>query len=162
MTVNEWVELVQRSGGVCNDYMRKLAVVTNKTEMFRILCDVNGGAWLFELHARGTELPTEQFLKEFKNYVNGKKVVDYPSGYTSKFYCRATGQIKADTTVVYLLECKPTHVIVPKNHYPTIVLSDGSHSTVILEDGARANVELYGSSHFIIRGDETKVKISKH
>lgn len=162
MTVGEWVELIQRNGGVCNDYMRKLNAVTSRTEMFRVLCDVNGGAWLFDLHKKGVGIPIDSFVNEYKNYINGKKVMDYPSGYTSKFYCRHCGEIVTDTTIVYMLECKPTDVIVPKNHYPTIVLSDGSHSTVVLEDGARANVELYGSSHFIISGDKSKVRITKH
>lgn len=166
MTVNEWVELIQRNGGVCNDYMRKLNAVTNKTEMFRVLCDVNGGAWLFELHANGVQIPIESFLKEFKNYVNGKKVVDYPKGYSSKFYCRYKDEnfpIEADTTLVYLLECMDADIVVPKNHYPTLILSDGSQAEVTLEEGTHLNVELYGDACINgIIGDKSKVRITKH
>lgn len=163
MTVNEWIELIQRQGGVCTDYMRKLKAVTNKTEMFRILCDVNGGAWLFDLHAKGVNLPVDSFLTEFRNYVNGKKSVDYPNGYTSKFYCRHVGEIVADTTLVYLLECMDADVVVPKNRYPTLILSDGSQAEITLEEGTRLNVELYGDS-FVngINGDKSKVRITKH
>ena len=163
MTVEEWVKKVSRQGGVCQPYMRKIAAASNKTEMFRVLCDVNGGAWLFDLHANGVPLPIEQFVKEYGAYVNGKKTVEYPSGYTSKFYCRHIGEIVADTTIVYMLECMDADVIVPKNHYPTLILSDGSQADINLEEGARLNVEIYGDACVNgITGDKSKVRITKH
>lgn len=164
MTVGEWVKTMSRQGGVCTPYMRKIAAVGNKTEMFRVLCDVNGGAWLFDLHANGVPLPIEQFLKEYAAYVNGKKTVEYPSGYTSKFYCRYVGDdIVADTTIVYLLECMDVSVDVPMNKYPTLVLSEGSQADVTLGKGARLNVELYGDACLNgIVGDKTRVRVTKH
>jgi hypothetical protein len=164
MTVDEWVKMMSRQGGVCQPYMRKIAAAGNKTEMFRVLCDVNGGAWLFDLHANGVPLPIEQFLKEYAAYVNGKKVVDYPSGYTSKFHCRDTeGVISADTTIVYLLECKGAKVNVPMNKYPTVVLSHGSTAKITMCVGSRLNLELYGDAEYcLVDGDKTKVRITKH
>ena len=163
MTVEEWVKAVSRQGGVCQPYMRRIAAASNKTEMFRVLCDVNGGAWLFDLHANGVQLPIAQFLKEYAAYVNGKKTVEYPSGYTSSFYCRAEEAIFASSTIVYLLECKGIRVFVPMNKYPTLVLSDGSQADVTLDKGARLNVELYGDSCINgITGDKSKVRITQH
>ena len=163
MTVGEWVKTMSRQGGVCTPYMRKIAAASNKTEMFRVLCDVNGGAWLFDLHTNGVPLPIEQFMKEYVAYVNGGKTVEYPNGYTSKFYCRHLGEIEADTTIVYLLECMDADVHVPMNHYPTLVLSDGSQADVTLGNGARLNVELYGDSCINgINGDKSKVRITQH
>lgn len=163
MTVNEWVELIQRQGGVCNDYMRKLKAVSNKTEMFRVLCDVNGGAWLFDLHAGGVQIPIDSFLKEFANYINGKKVVDYPSGYTSSFYCRTEEAVFASSTIVYLLECKDIRVFVPMNKYPTVVLSHGSDVEIVMCDGSRLNLELYGDAKYtLVEGDKSKVRITQH
>jgi hypothetical protein len=163
MTVEEWVKMMSRQGGVCTPYMRKIAAASNKTEMFRVLCDVNGGAWLFDLHANGVPLPIEQFLKEYAAYVNGGKTVEYPNGYTSKFYCRNLGEVVADTTIVYLLECMDADVCVPANHYPTLVLSNGSQAEVTLGKGARLNVELYGDSCLNgINGDKSKVRVTQH
>lgn len=168
MTVNEWVKLIQRQGGVCNDYMRKLKAVSNKTEMFRVLCDVNGGAWLFDLHARGVQIPIDSFLNEFANYINGKKVVDYPSGYTSKFYCRQEGgEIIADTTLIYVLECICNDIFVPENKYPTIILSDKcTYIDIHICKGAKANIESYGNAEYHVHsfegGDISKVRITKH
>lgn len=165
MTVEEWVKKVSRQGGVCTPYMRKIAAASNKTEMFRVLCDVNGGAWLFDLHANGVPLPIEQFMKEYAAYVNGGKTVEYPSGYTSKFYCRYKDEnfsIAADTTLVYLLECKDAKVVVPMNHYPTLILSHGTNANIKLLAGARLNLELYGDAIYNIDGDKSKIRVMQH
>lgn len=164
MTVEEWVKAMSRQGGVCQPYMRKIAAAGNKTEMFRVLCDVNGGAWLFDLHAQGVPLPIEQFLKEYAAYVNGGKTVEYPSGYTSVFYCRYNGRlVVADTTIVYLLECKGAKVNVPMNKYPTLVLSNGSVVEIVMHAGSRLNIELYGDAKYTLaEGDKSKVRITQH
>ncbi|MBQ3991350.1 MAG: hypothetical protein II630_10885 [Bacteroidales bacterium] len=163
MTVEEWVKSVSRNGGVCQPYMRKIAAASNKTEMFRVLCDVNGGAWLFDLHANGVPLPIEQFLKEYAAYVNGAKTVEYPSGYTSSFYCRAEDDVFASSTIVYMLECKGIRVFVPMNKYPTVVLSNGSVVEIVMGAGSRLNIELYGDAKYTLAdGDKSKVRITQH
>ena len=164
MTVKEWAERMSRNGGVCTPYMRKIAAAGNKTEMFRVLCDVNGGAWLFDLHANGVPLPVEQFLKEYSAYINGGKTVEYPSGYTSSFYCRHDGGlVVADTTIVHLLECKDAKVNVPMNKYPTLVLSHGSSAEITMGAGSRLNIELYGDAKYtLVEGDKSKVRITQH
>lgn len=172
MTIKDWIEGVSRSGLVCTDYMRKISAVETKGDMFRVLCDVNGGAWLFDLHTKGVPLPIEQFLKEYSAYINGGKTVEYPNGYTSKFYCKYAdkdSEIEADTTLVYMLDCK-ARVYVPMNRYPTIILSDGCKGIDIhLDKGARANIETYGDATFSIFDmangrmyDKSKVRITQH
>lgn len=163
MKIKDWIEGVSRSGMVCTDYMRKISAVETREDMFRVLCDANGGSWLFDIHAKGVPLPVDDFCKEFVNYLDGKRVMEYPQGYTSKFYCRPTEvDIDADTTLVYLLECTDMEVYVPKNKYPSIILSDGSQADVVLGDGARVNIELYGDARVNLIGDTTRVRINKH
>lgn len=164
MTVEEWVKSVSRNGGVCQPYMRKIAAASNKTEMFRVICDVNGGDWLFDLHANGAKLPIEQFLKEYAAYVNGGKTVEYPSGYTSSFYCRYNDRlIVADTTIVHLLECKGAKVNVPMNKYPTLALSHGTTAEITIGAGSRLNIELYGDAKYtLVEGDKSKVRVMQH
>lgn len=163
MQIKNWIEQLSRSGLVCTDYMRKISVVETKEDMFRVLCDANGGQWLFEMHAKGVPLPVDDFCKEFVNYLNGTRIVEYPQGYTSKFYCRSTEHdIDADTTLVYLLECMDMEVYVPKNKYPSVILSDGSQADVVLGDGARASIELYGDARVNLAEDQSRVRIIKH
>ena len=95
--------------------------------------------------------------------MNGKKTVEYPSGYTSKFYCRNIGEIEADTTIVYLLECKDAKVNVPMNKYPTVVLSHGSYAEISMGVGSRLNIELYGDAKYtLVDGDKSKVRVTQH
>lgn len=163
MSIKEWIEKVSRSGMVCSDYMRKISAVETREDLFRVLCDANGGSWLFEQHAKGLLLPTTEFCEEFANFLNGKRVMEYPHGYTSKFYCRPTeADIEADTTLVYLLECKSVNVLVPMNKYPSVILSDGSSADVVLGEGARVNIELYGDARANLIGDQSRARINKH
>lgn len=163
MKIKDWIENVSRSGMVCTDYMRKISAVETREDMFRVLCDANGGSWLFEMHAKGVPLPIEDFCKEFSNYLDGKRVMEYPQGYTSKFYCRPEEvDIDADTTLVYLLECKSMEVYVPKNKYPSVILSAKSTADVVLGDGARVNIELYGDARVNLVGDQSRARITRH
>jgi hypothetical protein len=163
MKIKDWIESVSRSGMVCTDYMRKISAVETREDMFRVLCDANGGSWLFDIHAKGVPLPIEDFCKEFANYLNGKRLMEYPQGYTSKFYCRPTEvDIDADTTLIYFLECMDMEVYVPKNKYPSIILSAKSTADVVLGDGARVNIELYGDARVNLVGDQSRVRITKH
>ena len=157
--VGRFVEAAERSGGVCSKYMRRLAAVERKEDLFRVLCDVYGGDWLFETHARGEAVPLDDFVKEYAQFLDGSRVMEYPEGYTAKMYCRQDGaEIVADTTLVWLLECKGVRVVVPDNAYPTVSLSDGSSAEITLGNGARLNLETYGTSSAKVHGDNTKVR----
>lgn len=157
--VYEFVEKAERSGGVCHRYMQRIAACERKEDLFRVICDVNGGEWLFGLHEKGVGLPIDDFVKEYASFLDGKRTVDYPSGYTSKMYCLAEGvEIVADTTLLWLLECKDVKVVVPEYAYPTVSLSDGSSAEITLGKGARLNLETYGTSSAKVHGEETMVR----
>jgi hypothetical protein len=163
MQVRDWVEMMSRSGQVCSDYMRRLSFVENREDVFRVLCDANGGQWLFDIHAKGTvALPTDEFVREFKAYVNGGKVMEYPQGYSSKFYCRYKGDVVADTTLVYMMECNEVHVTVPENAYPSVILSRCSSASFAMMPGARLNIEVYGDAEYSVSGDMSRVRITKN
>jgi hypothetical protein len=71
--------------------------------------------------------------------------------------------IQADTTIVYLLECKDAKVNVPMSKYPTVVLSHGSYAEITMGAGSRLNIELYGDAKYTLaEGDKTKVRVMQH
>ena len=164
MQISDWVEVMSRRGDVCTTYMRRLAAVESREDMFRVLCDANGGAWLFDLHAKGSwyPVPVKEFTQEFKAYINGGRIMAYPKGYSSKFYCRYSGEITADTTLVYLLECPEVQITVPQNAYPSVILSKGSRALIAMMPGSRLNIETYGDAEYSVSGDMTRVRITKH
>lgn len=163
MNIKDWVESASRSGMVCTDYMRKLAAAEGKSGLFRVLCDSNGGAWLFEQHASGVKLPIDEFISEFGTYINGRHINAYPQGYSSKFYCRYEGDVEiiADTTLLYMLECRAS-VLVPANACPSIILSKGSRASIAMLPGSRLNIETYGDAEYSVSGDMTRVRVTKH
>lgn len=160
MQIGEWVEQMRRSGHICGDYCRRLEYVTNRKELFRVLCDANGGRWLFDLDAKKVVLPVEDFVKEYASAINGQQVVDY-DGYTSTFYVRYNGDIQVSTTLVYCLECK-TKIFVPANKWPTVILSSVSTADIALSPSARINIELYGNAKYTVSGDMSRVRINRH
>ena len=162
MQIKDWIENMSRSGLVCPDYMRKISAADSREDIFRVLCDANGGNWLFEQHAKGLPLPIDEFCKEFANYLNGKLEMRYSQGYSSMFFCRYNGELVAGTTLVYLLECSDVNVTVLLNSYPSLILSNGSKANVTMLPQARLNVELYGDASVNIIGDMSRVRITKH
>ena len=163
MQIKDWVELMSRRGDVCTPYMRRLGAVETREDMFRVLCDANGGAWLFGIHAKNPLLvPVREFMEEFKLYINGGHIMSYADGYSSKFYCRYTGEVVADTTLVYLLECPDVQITVPANEYPSVVLSRGSKATIAMMPGSRLNIETYGDAEYSVSGDMTRVRVTNH
>ena len=161
-TVQEWIDSAMRSGNVCNDYMRKWEAAATRAERFRVICDVNGGEWLFDLDGRGVQLPIDAFVEEYINFINGKHIVEYPDGYSSKMYCRYNGvkDIVADTTIVYLLDCQDIYVNVPENSFPQVYLSKSSRDVCLhVGKGARLNLTVYGGASYHLDGDTSKVKI---
>lgn len=162
ITVQQWIDSAMRGGNVCNDYMRKWKAAETKAEKFRVICDVNGGEWIFDLDNKGVRLPIESFVDEFYNFINGKQIVDYPHGYTSKMYCRYVGteDIVADTTIVYMLDCEDVCVRVPSYSFPAILLSKSCKDVrITVEKDARLNLTVYGGAQYQLKGDTSKVKI---
>jgi hypothetical protein len=160
--VEKWIEQVERQGAVCAKYMRRLRAASDKSELFRVLCDVNGGAWVFEIHAKGVRMPIDDFVKEYERYIDGHTRVVYEDGYSSQMHVRRTGDtVEADTTLVYLLECEDVSVGVPPFTYPTVILSHGSHANLKVGDGACVNVELYGDATYTASGDTSHVKVER-
>ena len=162
MTVQQWIDSAMRGGNVCNDYMRKWKASETKAEKFRVICDVNGGEWLFNLDNKGVQLPIDAFTEEYANFINGKQIVYYPHGYTSKMYCRYVGteDIVADTTIVYMLDCQDACLRVPSYSYPSILLSKTCKNIrIIAEKDARLNLTVFGNAECQLEGDTSNVKI---
>lgn len=162
MDTKAWIDNMERSGQVCPDYMRRLSLCTSRRDTYRVLCDANGGSWLFGLHARRVPLPIDAFMEEFKAYINGGEPAEYPGGWTSRLFCRHSGPVTADTTLLYLLECPSVQVTVPKNAYPSVILSRGTHAEIAMMPGSRLNIETYGDAVYSVSGDMSRVRTTKH
>lgn len=159
--VKEYAESLSRRGYVCNGYMRRIEYADTVGDIYRIMCDVNGGERLLELHSRGVLMPLSAVESEMGRYVNGGMTETYPEGYTSKFYCMYRGNIEADSTVLFILE-SDVSVHVPENCYPRIFVSSGSVASIDVTDCYRAEVEIFGDAEVEITGDgKEKARIKR-
>lgn len=167
MTIKQWIDNAIQSRLICTDYVRKLSYADTKEGLFRVICDPNGGNWIFDLElklkAKGLKLPKEEFKQEFKNYINGQRVMEYGDEtiYTSKFYMERTEDVIADTTIVYLLDCN-CKVIVPPNRYPNLVISDRSEVVVEMGENAHVTIDTYGDAKYVFAHDEYKPITTHH
>lgn len=158
--VMEWVRAAERGGGVCQRYMRRLAAARDKASLFRVICDVNGGTWLFEEHSRGVRMPVVEFRDGYMRYLSRK--VEYSEGYSSKMFVRDHGiAVDADTTLLWLLECRGVVVVVPRNSFPTVALSDGSSAHFRVNDGARLDIVLYGDAEYTAEGFTDMIRVER-
>lgn len=142
---------------ICPEGVRKLDACETKADYFRVLCDSFAIDFIPQLLRDGVRLPIEDFCKEFGNYLNGKRVMEYPMGYTSKMYMSYRGDIVADTTIVSCIECGGD-IIVPKNCFARVVLSHGCDFAIRMDRDSKLIIEAWGDAKYSISGDLARVR----
>lgn len=158
--VMEWVKRAERGGCVCQRYMRRLASASDKASLSKVICDVNGGTWLFEEHSKGVPMPIAELREGYMRYLGRK--IGYSEGYSSKMHVRDHGiEVDADTTLLWLLECRGVVVVVPRNAFPTVALSDGSSAHFRVNEGARLDIVLYGDAEYTADGFTNKIRVER-
>lgn len=155
-----WLQLLIENNIICSKYRSRVENAETKEDIFRIVCDPNGVSFFAELLDKKIAVPFEIFSKEFASFINGKKVMTYPQGFTSKMYIGTKETITADTTLVAIYGCD-SEVSVPTNKYPKIVLGNKSNVSITVGLGARLLLDVYNGSTYTISGDQTHVTINK-
>jgi hypothetical protein len=51
---------------------------------------------------------------------------------------------------------------VPRNAFPSVVLSSGSSADITMLEGSRLSIEAYGDARWSITGDQTRVRVTRH
>lgn len=154
-----WLQLLIENNIICSKYRSRVENAETKEDIFRIVCDPNGVSFFAELLDKEIAVPFEVFKKEFANFINGKKVMRYPQGFTSKMYLSTKKTIIADTTLVAVYGCE-TDIEIPVNKYPKIILGNKSNVNITVGQGARLLLDVYNNSTYTISGDQTHVKIT--
>ena len=159
MTLDEWVRMAVHRNMICGEYSAKVEMAHSRHDIFRILCDANGVSFIAELENAGITIPYDILKKDFVNFLNGKKIMEY-DGYTSCMYCDYEEPIRVETTLVSLLRCK-CDITVPNNRYPSIILNKDCDVTITLLSGARLNLNVFNGAKFSIIGDQTRVRVNR-
>lgn len=161
MRTDEWLDTMVKRGFVCREGVERLKYATSREDRFRILCDSLAVDFIPSLLDRRHDVPLDDFLEDYSNYVNGKAVIEYPKNYTSKMYVLYQGGVVADTTLCSLIKCD-AEVVVPKNHYPSVILSRVTNAVITLCEGARLDLTVWEGATYSISGDLSRVRITKY
>lgn len=121
---------------MCAEYKEKLLSAHSKREMFDIMSDINGLAFLCGMDG-GYTLPYELMTEKFGGFLNGRYIANR-DGYTSKVYCCYCGgePIVADTSLVGIFGCGEVTVEVPPNAICRLYIDRNSSATVNVGEGA--------------------------
>lgn len=144
---------------ICQEYSKRIDLAAKKDDIFKILCDANGVSFIAECQKKGIPLPYEAFKQEFAAYVNGKRVMTFNHGVTSKMYIDYTDEITADTTLLSLVRCK-ADVTIPNNKYPRIVLDKDCDVVIRMGAGSRLILDAFEGARYDIVGDQTRARIN--
>ena len=130
--IKEYIEKAE----MCGEYKEKLLGAHSKREMFDIMSDINGLAFLCGMEG-GFVLPYELMTEKFGGFLNGRYIAKR-DGYTSKVYCCYCGgePIVADTSLVGILGCGEVTVEVPPNAVCRLYID--RNSSVNVNIGAEA------------------------
>lgn len=132
---------------MCAEYKEKLLCAHSKREMFDIMSDINGLAYMSGMEGKGFTIPYEVMTAKFGGFINGKYVSER-DGYTSKVYCCYcdTEPIEADTALIGIFGCGDVTVNVPDNAICRLYLDRNSRATVNVGEGAICICNFIGDS----------------
>lgn len=158
ITINDWIEMAKKGGFICREGIQRLAYAKDREDVFRILCDSFSSDFLPDLMKRGVPVPLDVFREEYADFLDGKRVMAYPSGYTSKMYAGYEGDVTADTTIVSLIRCPKVSIAVPRNAYPRVVLSPGTEAWIAVPESSSLILDEWEGSEAHVSGNLFKVR----
>lgn len=140
--IREYIE----NSTMCAEYKKKLLSAHSKREMFDIMSDINGLAFLCGMES-GYVLPYELMTEKFGGFLNGRYIANR-DGYTSKVYCCYcdTEPIEADTALIGIFGCGDVTVNVGDNAICRLYLDRNSRATVNVGEGAICICNFIGDS----------------
>lgn len=92
-----------RENNLCSEYSEKWDSCHSNKQFVDMAFGVKGVDYLCDTIAKGWGISPDVICGRFGSFINGRYVSEQ-NGYTSKMYCKHTGNIKADTTLICLID----------------------------------------------------------
>lgn len=135
-----------RKNNLCSEYSEKWDSCHSNKQIADMAFGVKGVDYLCDTIAKGWGISPNVICERFGSFINGRYVSEQ-NGYTSKMYCKFTGNITADTTVVTLIDSDV--VLNIPNTSICEVYCTGKCRIAVLGDG-RAAFVCYGNPDDIV------------
>lgn len=132
---------------LCAEYAGKWDGCKSNKQLMDLAVSAKGADYLCDTIAKGWGISPDYLCERFINFINGN-YISKQNGYTSKLYCRFTGRINADTTLLVLID-SDANVILPKNSICEIYCT------------GKCNIEILGAGRavFVCYGNPNDIKI---
>ena len=98
---------------LCAEYTKIWDGCKSKKQLMDMCLSVKGIDYVCNAIAKGWGISPIVLVKDFGRFINGNYTAEL-DGYTSKLFCRFVGDIKADTTIIGLVD-SVVSLEVPKN-----------------------------------------------
>lgn len=159
MNTRDFINTLLFGGDICDDYKGRMAKAVTKSEIAKILADVNGSTFVCSQIAKGIELDYAD-AKVFMGRNLNDRQFEYPSengAYTSRVYCDFKGKIVVDSTQITLLG-SDVDIIIPQFHVALINKDINSACRIKCEDHAKAICTYWGDKPIVVSGNVKMVK----
>lgn len=145
----------------CDIYSERWDLCGSKKELYELACESECAAYIQKAVHEGWGISPEYIWDKFRPFINGKlkPVLENSRGgkYSSSIWCRCSGSLRADTTIVSIYESECI-VFVPDAHVCKILIDDKSRVAVFLEGTGRAIVETYNHDIEFPESKDCRVK----
>ena len=131
---------------LCAEYSKTWDACKSNKQIIDMALGVKGIDYLCDTIAKGWGISPEIISERFKSFINGKYISNQ-KGYTSKMYCRFSGEINADTTILALIDCD-VNVCLPSSGISEIYCTGVCH--IHVSGKGRAVFVCYGNPDNIL------------
>lgn len=92
------------ANNLCAEYTQIWDSCKSNKQLVDMAFGAKGADYLCDTIAKGWGISPDYICSRFHSFINGKYISEQ-NGYNSKMYCRFNGDIKADTTLLILVDC---------------------------------------------------------
>lgn len=116
------------NNNLCDEYARIWDGCKSKRQLMDMALGAKGVDYICDTIAKGWGISPEELEARFAPFINGRYVSEQ-KGYSSKMYCRYSGEITADTTLLCLIDTDAS-VYLPDNTIVEIYITGKSSVTL--------------------------------
>lgn len=127
--------------GICDEYIELWNKCINRKDIIDMTLSVKAIDYLCDAIAKGWGISSQEIVRKFSPYINGKYVCSNAKGYTCELCCQLNGSFLCKTTLLGVIDSNLV-INVPQNHICEIYVVN---SNITIVGKGRAIVITYGN-----------------
>lgn len=132
---------------ICDRYAELWDSAKSKKSLMDLAMSVQGADFLCDGIVKGWGISTEEIMRRFGKYINGRYVYEGEGGYSSVMYCGYEGSIDVESTLVVLIDSDVV-LFVPDWHVCDVYASGEVSLSIV--GGGRVRLIAYGDAGDVV------------